>query len=58
MKTIPVSKVSNIRMAAGGEKRITKLIDDGVLKEWVGIGWIVLRKATAADKKRYMRVAR
>jgi hypothetical protein len=53
MKKIQSSKVSNIAMTTGGEKRITKVIDGGIVKEWVGIGWIDLHKANAADRKKY-----
>ncbi len=30
-----------------------KVIDNGIVYEYVGIGWIALRKATKADYKRY-----
>lgn len=33
-------QLSNIRMAAGNEKRYPKVIIDNILKEWVGIGWV------------------
>jgi hypothetical protein len=48
------SAVTTIAMVAGNEKFITKIIDeDGLLKEWVGIGWIDIRTATKADRKKY-----
>lgn len=56
MKTIRAEDLSNFAMVAGKEKRIRKVIQDGILKEWVGIGWIVLRRATPSDVKRYARV--
>lgn len=53
MNTIEASKLSIIRMTAGNENTISKVIDNSELKEWVGIGWITLRPATVADKKKY-----
>lgn len=58
MKTIDARKLSNTAMVAGGEKRISKVIDRGTLKEWVGIGWIDLRRATAKDRAKYPTVTR
>lgn len=51
MKTVKRSEVSNLRMVAGNEKKYTHIIDDGVLKAWVGIGWITVRQATDEDLK-------
>lgn len=53
MKTIPVSEVSNIKMARSNEKKYSVIIHNGVVKEWVAIGWIELRKATDEDKEKY-----
>lgn len=36
-------------MTTGGEDRISKIILDGVVKEWVGIGWIDIGTATPDD---------
>ena len=47
------NELSNIRMVAGNEKKYKKVILDGMVKEWIGIGWIDLRKATAKDKKKF-----
>jgi hypothetical protein len=51
---LPRSEATNVAMVAGNERKFTKVIDGEDLKEWVGIGWIILRKATPADKKRYI----
>ena len=51
MKIIKRSEVSNTKMIAGNEKKYTKVIDDGVVKEWVGIGWIALDETP--DPKKY-----
>jgi hypothetical protein len=56
MKTIDAKKLSNVAMVNGNEKRYSIVIHNGILKEWVGIGWIELRKANAADRSNYPRV--
>lgn len=55
---VPAEELSNLRMAAGNEKVYDKVVDEGTLKEWVGIDWFEVRKATAADKKLYPTVLR
>lgn len=46
------AQLSNLRMVASGElKGITKVIDGGVVKEWVGIGWITLEPPTDEERK-------
>lgn len=50
-KTINADECSTIKMVAINEKNFGKVIDKGRVKEWVGIGWIDLRKATAVDRK-------
>lgn len=47
------AEFSNLKMAAGNEKKYTHVIDDGELKCWVGIGWVTERKATAEDRAKY-----
>lgn len=49
MSTIKRSELSNLRMVAGNEKRITHVILDGEVKMWMGIGWVTLRTATSED---------
>jgi len=46
MKTIKRSELSNMKMATGGEKRISQVIIDGSVMQWVGIGWVNEGKAT------------
>jgi len=48
-KTLARRDVTNIAMTAGNENKISQIILDGVVKEWVGIGWIDLRDATKDD---------
>ena len=37
---IKISELSTIKMVAGNEATYSKVIMNGVVKEWVGIGWI------------------
>lgn len=46
---IPRKDATNIAMVNGNEATITHIIQDGMVKEWVGIGWVELREATPAD---------
>ena len=45
-------------MVNGNETKYKIVIDNGVLKNWVGIGWIELRKATPQDQDKYPTVTR
>lgn len=58
MKTVHISDVSNIRMVAGGEKRHPIVIIDGIVKEWVGIGWIGDLPPTPEEAEKYPTVVR
>lgn len=53
MKTVHAREVSNIKMVSGNEKKYTKIIHNGIVKEWVGIGWIPLNEATQEDNEKY-----
>ena len=55
---ISARKLSTLAMVNGNEKLYKKVIDNGVLKEWVGIGWIELGKATQKDLVNYPIVKR
>lgn len=50
-QTIKRSELTNLRMVAGNEKKYSVVIIDGVVKEWVGIGWIEIREPTEEDRK-------
>lgn len=52
--TIAVSELSNLKMVTRNEKKFTYVIHNGMLKQWVGIGWIDVRKPTAKDKEMYL----
>lgn len=53
MSTVKRSDLSTWKMVAGNEDHITSVIDDGVKKTWVGIGWITDGPATAEDVVTY-----
>jgi hypothetical protein len=48
-KPVSYSDVSTIAMVARNEGKIGKVIHDGAVKEWVGIGWIEIGAARPAD---------
>jgi len=56
MSLVQAKNLSTLAMTTGGESKYSKVVDGGVLKEWVGIGWIPLRTATKADKAQYPKV--
>ncbi len=47
------SELTNLRMVAGNEKKYSRVVIDGALKEWVGIGWVRIRTASDRDKAVY-----
>ena len=40
-------------MGSGGKGKPTKVILDGIVNEYVGIGWIELEKAKPAEYRNY-----
>lgn len=52
-KIIKRSELSLIAMTCGNEKKISKVILDGFIEEWVGIGWINIGAANLGDYKKY-----
>jgi len=57
-KTVQARELSNFKMVAGNESVYSIVIDNGTVKEWTGIGWIPLHKATSKDFKQYPTVQR
>ena len=53
MTTVARSELTNLRMVAGNEKKYSRIIDNGCLKEWCGIGWCRIRTATERDRVIY-----
>lgn len=47
------NELSTIKMTCGNEKKISKVILDGFIEEWVGIGWLTLGVAEPKDYKLY-----
>jgi hypothetical protein len=58
MKTVNAKELQNIRMAGHNEKKYPVVIDNGVLKEWVAIGWVDVREATQKDYEKFPVVER
>lgn len=53
MKTIKREKLNVISMGSGGKGKPTKVILDGNVHQYVGIGWVDEGKASAADLDKY-----
>jgi len=51
--TIPAREFTNLAMINGNEKTYSIIVHNGVVKEWVGFGWIVLHPATPEDLAKY-----
>jgi len=47
--SVSASQLSTLRMAAGNEGKYSKVIHKGIVKEWVGIGWINLERPTQTE---------
>ena len=58
IQLIPAKELSNIAMVNGNESIYKIVIDNNIVKEWVGIGWIDLRTATPEDLNKYPHVLR
>ena len=43
-------------MVAGNEKKYQRVIQNGIVKNWVGFGWVNEGEATNMDYKRYPKV--
>lgn len=58
IKPPPVSyeDVSTLKMTSGNEKKISKVILNGNIEEWVGIGWVTLQEAEENDYYLYPEV--
>ena len=49
MKTVTREACSTLKMVAGNEEKHPVVIADGIVREWVGFGWIGEEKATEQD---------
>ena len=52
-KTVSRAELSNLKMTCGNEKKYSRVIIDGEVRNWVGIGWVNEGPARAEDYKRY-----
>lgn len=57
-RTVHVSELSRIKMTGRNESIYQSVIDGDQLTEWVGFGWIDIRKATPEDIKKFPKVVR
>ena len=55
-KPVSYRDISSISMTSGKEKSLSMVIHGGILKQWVGIGWIDLRTAKKDDFEKYPEV--
>ena len=55
---VKASELSKLRLTAGNENTYSKVIQDGRLLQWVGIGWIDLGAAIKEDYSNYPEVER
>lgn len=53
MKTVKRSELTHRKMVAGNEKKYTTVIIEGIVKDWVGIGWVGEDKATDEDRAKF-----
>lgn len=50
MTTVYRDELTAMRMVAGNEKKYSIVVDGGVVKEWVGFGWIEIGRASDTDR--------
>jgi hypothetical protein len=54
---VSTERLSIFRMSCDGDRAKPRnpqvVIHEGIVKRWVGIGWVGERKATAADYQKY-----
>lgn len=53
VRRVTLDQCSNLRMASGGESTHPVVIQDGRVREWVGIGWLGDREAEPEDYLQY-----
>ena len=58
MNKVSAKMLSKLAMIQGNEKKYSIVIDEDILKQWIGFGWIELREATTEDLKKYPIVIR
>ena len=58
MKTVPAKELSTMAMVGGNESKYNIIIDGDTVKQWIGFGWVDLRKASSQDREKYPSVKR
>ncbi len=53
MKTVRRNELTNTRMVAGNEEKYGRVIIDGHVHNWVGMGWVDEGEATKEDELAY-----
>lgn len=48
-QAVTAKELSNLRMVAGNERKYDRVVIDGKVMSWVGIGWIEEREALPSD---------
>lgn len=52
------TELTSLRMVAGNEKKYSTVVDNGVVKVWVGYGWLETRPANDHDYEIFPEVER
>jgi hypothetical protein len=52
-KKVQLKELTNLKMIAGNEKKYSCVIINGILNDWVGFGWVEVRKATKKDLQKF-----
>jgi len=55
-KTVKAKELSTMKMSCGNAKKYPRVIQDGIVKNWVGMGWVDEDHATEEDYKKYPKV--
>jgi len=58
MQTVNAKELSTFAMIAGNEQKYTRVVDNGMVKNWVGFGWVEEGKATQENIEKYPTVVR
>lgn len=48
-QAVTAKELNNLRMVAGNERKYDRVVIDGKVMSWVGIGWIEEREALPSD---------
>jgi len=51
-------ELSNVKMSNGNVELFPRVIDDGMIKDWIGMGWVIDVAAKEEDYYKYPKVKR